>query len=86
MKINISLDDKLVNRIDEYADYNYMSRSGLISLACTQYLNSRDMIVAMQKMSLAFEKIANDGLVDDDTQKQLNDIQKVFEYLCKGQQ
>ena len=36
MKVNISLDDELMKRLDDYADRNYMSRSGLISLACTQ--------------------------------------------------
>ena len=36
MKVQISLDDKLVERADVFADANYMSRSGLISLALTQ--------------------------------------------------
>ena len=34
-KITISLDDELVKRVDKYADENYMSRSGLISLSLT---------------------------------------------------
>lgn len=29
----------MVERIDNYADANYMSRSGLISFATSQYLN-----------------------------------------------
>ena len=39
MKVNVSIDEELMARIDRYADENYMSRSGLITLACTQYLN-----------------------------------------------
>lgn len=39
MKVQVSLDEKLVERIDNYAFANYMSRSGLISFATTQYLN-----------------------------------------------
>ena len=39
MKVNVTLDDELMQRVDNYADRNYMSRSGLISIAVTQYLN-----------------------------------------------
>ena len=33
MKVQISIDDELVKRVDNYADKNYLTRSGLISLA-----------------------------------------------------
>ena len=35
MKINVSLDDKLIERIDNYSENYYMSRSSFVSLACT---------------------------------------------------
>ena len=79
MKINISLDDELVNRIDEYADYNYMSRSGLISLACTQYLNANEMTKAIKDMSVCIRKIADNNKLDDDTINKLNEL----DILCK---
>ena len=44
MKVNITLDDELMARVDRYADENYMSRSGLISLATTQFLNQYDIV------------------------------------------
>jgi hypothetical protein len=37
MKVTITLDDDLMQRVDAYSDENYMSRSGLISFACTQF-------------------------------------------------
>lgn len=81
MKVQISLDDALMSRIDTYADVNYMSRSGLISLACTQFLNSADMIRAVCEMSLAMQKIADKGEVDAETQKQLDDFQRLSSML-----
>ena len=42
MKVQVSLDEKLVERIDSYAAENYMSRSGFISFATSQYLNQSD--------------------------------------------
>lgn len=79
MKLQISMDDKLVERIDRYADENYMTRSGLITLAASQYLNSNDVILLVKDISLAIRKIADNGDVDVETFEKLED----FERLCK---
>ena len=79
MKLQISMDDKLVERIDRYADENYMTRSGLITLATSQYLNSNDVILLVKDISLAIRKIADNGDVDVETVEKLED----FERLCK---
>ena len=79
MKLQISMDDKLVERIDRYADENYMTRSGLITLAASQYLNSNDVILLVKDISLAIRKIADNGDVDVETVEKLED----FERLCK---
>lgn len=84
MKLQISLDDELVARIDGYADGNYMSRSGLISLACVDYLNKNEMISAITRMSIACQKIACSGFVDDETQKQLDDFERLARLLTGG--
>lgn len=79
MKVQVSLDDNLVSRIDNYADANYMSRSGLISLATSQYLNSVEMIMMVKDMSLAMRKIADTGTLDDETMSKLEDLER----FCK---
>lgn len=81
MKVGITLDDNLMKRIDDYADENYMSRSGLISLAVTQYLNSADVTRAVKDMALAMRKIADTGTIDEDTQKQLDDFERLSKML-----
>lgn len=78
-KVQISIDDKLLERIDKYADSNYTSRSGLISLGMAEYLNSKEVIGLVKDMSLAVRKIADNNLVDDSTMEQLED----FERICK---
>ena len=42
MKISISMADNLLQRADEFADANGMTRSGLISVAVRTYINSMD--------------------------------------------
>lgn len=77
MKVNITLDDELMERVDNYADKNYMSRSGLISLATTQYLNSHEMILAITDMAASMRKIADTGKVDHETIEQLEDFERL---------
>lgn len=82
MKVGITLDDKLLERIDEYADANYMSRSGLLSLAVTNYLNAADVSQAIKNMSLAMRKIADTGKVDHDVMEQLEDFERLAKMLA----
>lgn len=41
MKVQIVLDERLVARLDDCAERNYMRRSQLISIALVQYLGSK---------------------------------------------
>lgn len=77
MKVNITLDDELLKRVDNYADRNYLSRSGLISLALTQFLNSNEMILAVKDMAFSMRKIADTGVVDHDTIERMEDIERL---------
>lgn len=79
MKAQITLDDELMRRIDSYADENYMTRSGFISLACVQYLNQQEVTRLVKQMSITLQKIAETGNVDTDTRRELDD----YERLCR---
>lgn len=83
MKVQISLDDDLMKRIDACADRSYMSRSGLISLACTQFLQQADMIEAVKRISFACQKAADVGYADAETKKMLDDFQKLVGIVLK---
>ena len=80
-KVQISVDDELLKRIDNYSDRNYLSRSGLITLACSQYLNQAEVVTAVKDMALCMRKIADAGTVDDETQKQLEDFERLSQLL-----
>lgn len=84
MKINISLDDELVKRIEDYADRNYMSRSGCISYACTQFLNQEDTLKAVQDLGVTMRKIADTGKIDSDTRERLEDFERFANMLFLG--
>lgn len=81
MKVGITLDDNLMKRIDDYADENYLSRSGLISLAVTQYLNSAEVTKAVKDMAFSMRKIADTGKIDHETMEQLEDFERLSKML-----
>lgn len=81
MKVNITLADELMQRIDSYADENYMTRSGFISLAATQYLNQQEAFKLVKDMGLAMRKIADKGLVNDEVISQLEDWERMAKMI-----
>lgn len=81
MKVQITLDDALMKRVDAYADENYMSRSGLLSLAVTQYLNAAEVTKAIKEMAVCMRKIADNGTVDHETMEKLEDFERLSKML-----
>lgn len=59
MKVNITLNDELLARVDEFAKENYMTRSGLTSVALTQYLAQQECIEVVKRVALLMEKMAD---------------------------
>lgn len=82
-KINISINDELLARVDNYADDNYTSRSGLITTAITEYLNARETVMLVKNLSLAIGKIAETGDIDEDTLKMMEDFERATKIITK---
>lgn len=81
IKVGITLDEELMQRADDYAEENYLNRSSLISIATTQFLNTADVTKAIRDMALAMRKIADTGMVDEDTKRQLEDFERLSKML-----
>lgn len=78
-KVQITLDVELLNSVDEYCDKNYMNRSWLISQALVQVINQQKMIDAIANISIAMRNVSENGILDEDTKRQMEQ----FENLCK---
>lgn len=81
VKINITLDEDLMRRIDEYAEENYLNRSSLISLATTQFLNAADVTKAIRDLAFSVRKIADTGVIDEESRRQLEDFERLSRLL-----
>jgi len=80
-KVNITLDDNLLERARSFADENYLSFSGLMSLSLTQYLNQNDILRAVQEISLAMRKIADNKELTEDEINNLKDFENFSKML-----
>ena len=76
-KVQISIDDELLKRIDNTAEALYMSRSGFISSSCAQVLNTTQMVVAITEMSIALRKMAETGNVTEENMQKLLDFERL---------
>jgi metal-responsive CopG/Arc/MetJ family transcriptional regulator len=84
MKINISLDDRLAKRLDDYADANYMTRSGLVSIALTQYLNTQEMIGVIKNMSLSLSKMVNSNNISEEDRKEIEGYANMLQTMASA--
>lgn len=84
MKVTITLDNELMNRIDNFVDKNYMSRSGFLSLCATQYLNNAQAVEAVKTLALAMSKIADSNKLDEETKTELEDFTRLANMLYSG--
>jgi len=81
MKVQISMDDALMAKVDEAADEMYTSRSGFVTMAVTQVLMTREAINAVKTMSIAIRKIADTGEIDDATRHQIEDFERMAKMI-----
>lgn len=83
-KVQISIDNDLLARIDKYADSNYMSRSGFISLATSQYLQSADTVKAIKELTACMRRIADNGNIDAQSKKELEEFETFARLLAEN--
>lgn len=84
MKINISIPDELVERVDNYCEENYLKRSTVFQLGVAQFINQREAVQALSSMSMTLKKIAAEGKLDEQTQRELADFERVCQLIGKS--
>ena len=66
-RVTISFPVDLLEKIDAYADENGATRSGIVSLACKQYLIAVDNVPAISQILKSFADLTNKaGIMSND--------------------
>lgn len=73
-KISITIDDSLLSRVDSFVSNNYITRSGLISMLLSQYLDSQDLSQAVKNMSFTMQMIFEKGEISAEEKKDLENF------------
>lgn len=81
VKLQLTVDKDLTDRMDAYAKDNHISRSGLVSIALAQFLNAFEMRQVIYNLGLALRKIADDGKIDSDSLEKLKDFERAARLL-----
>lgn len=86
-KINITLREDLLERADNFADGNGMTRSGLIAISLTQYLNAVEAMPSVNKLLNAMAAVTEGVLKGEtdpkDAKAKMAAIQATYEDLTK---
>jgi len=77
MKLNISIDDELMQKVDAYIKQNYMSRSGFFSMLANQHFQALQVTDSLKDITLSIRKVADTNEIDDETQKKLEDFERL---------
>ena len=78
-KLQITMDEELLNAVDKYCDKNFMNRSQLISQSLVQVINQQKMIDSIVNISVAMKNVSEKGEIDENTRKEM----ETFETMCK---
>ncbi len=78
-KLQITMDEKLLNAVDDYCDKYFMNRSWLISQSLVQVINQQKLIDSIVNISVALKNVSEKGELDEETIKEMES----FETMCK---
>lgn len=81
-RVNMNVPEELLKRLDDYASSNYQTRSSVMCQACDQYLNAKQMQKMFASMTETFERLSKADSLDDETRKQIDELEKVSRLLA----
>ena len=81
VKVTLTFDTRLLEKIDDYADSHYMSRSGMVAYACNQIFiaeETRKLLVDMNTtLQMIFKRagVNPEYTLSDDERKELEQME-----------
>lgn len=84
-RINITIDDDLLKRIDEYAENNSLTRSAFIALSCTKYIETESKLPIAKDLLSSFFALTGSAFKGEispaDYSNRINDLQSEISLL-----
>ncbi len=83
IKLQITMEEELLNDLDNYCDKNYMNRSFAISQAVIQVLNGQKIIDSIFNLSKAVRMAAEKGEMDEETKREIESFETLVKMYTK---
>lgn len=83
-KVQISIDEGLLARLDEFADRNFCTRSGAVSMAVSQLVLQDELQRSLRSMALAMQRIAENGELDEQSKNDMKQIQALVQIMSQS--
>lgn len=83
VKVQISIDNGILNELDDYCEKNYLNRSIAITQAVNTMIVQQKMIDAISNVSVALKKAAETGTLNDETKKEMESFEALSKLFIK---
>lgn len=83
-KINISIDDELLEKLDKYADASYMSRSAFITQCVNDKIIQQESLRTLMMISSTLEEISNKTDLNEDVKSEVDTLVNASNMLLMG--
>lgn len=80
-KINITMPEELVAKIEEFAVKTSQTKSGFICQACRKYIDSIRYFTMLEELQKAYERLGQKYNDDDKTIAELNKMMSVLSLM-----
>lgn len=81
VKIQVTLEQDLLDRIEAYAERNGLSRSSMMAYAATQLMRTDEAISSMASVAASMRRIADSGEISEQDRKQLEQFEAMASLL-----
>lgn len=84
-KVQISIDETLLKKLDDFADRSFCTRSGAIAMAVSQLVMQDELQRSIRTMAMAMQRIAENNEIDEQSKQELAQFQAVAAMISKSQ-
>jgi metal-responsive CopG/Arc/MetJ family transcriptional regulator len=76
-KVQISIDDDLLVKVDDYCKKNCITRSGFISMMCSQWLQKEELTKTLNILQGAMLKVTEGKDLPPEQQQEIDDYMRL---------
>lgn len=80
-KVQITIDERLLEKIENYCDVNFLSRSGFFAHASREFLSSHEVARSLMELNVTLKRIADNNEIDEQTKSELEQFQATYNLL-----